>query len=96
MSMTKDSSINVLLSKLSLPDRGWQIVDHWEADLFAVDIGSERTEGKLVYISTYDKKPGKYDFECEISKGADYETVKSGKDVDFTVIESVLADWLHD
>ena len=36
----KDRSICELVARLDLPRRGWQIAEHWEADLLAVGIAS--------------------------------------------------------
>ena len=52
---------------------------------------------RLVYISTFNKEPGSFDYECEIqnAKAAlGYETVRSGVDVSFSVLESVLMSHL--
>lgn len=98
MRIVKDISVKNLLSKLDLSGKGWKIIDHWDADLCAVGITSECAQGKLVYISTFGKATGTYDYECEYTTGtpdlAGFRTVASGKDVSLITLESVLERWL--
>ena len=98
MTINKDRSITDLLSKLSYASRGWTLVDHWEADLFAIGLASDRMPGRLVYVSTYLKEPGRYFFECEcVPPGAEathYETSETGDNVDATSLQRVLCEWL--
>jgi hypothetical protein len=61
----KVAAIEDLLVRLKLNERGWVVVDHWEADRFATGIASKRDQRRLVYISVFGSKPGEYSYECE-------------------------------
>jgi hypothetical protein len=89
----KDSSIRELLDLLAPERRGWTVVDHWEADLCAIGFASSSVPRRLVYVSTYDKVRGRYDYECEAAAGAapeDYVTTETGKDVELSSLIVVL------
>lgn len=91
--LVKDQSIRELVSLLDLGRRGWVLVDHWEADLCAIGIARGSESQRLVYVSTYDKDPGSYDYECEVSCGAqpaEYRTVASGENVNFAELVTAL------
>lgn len=93
MTLAKDRSIRQLVSLLDLGQRGWTLVDHWEADLCAVGIASDAEPRRLVYVSTYAKAPGTYDYECEVPNGAqptEYQTVASGEDASLVELVAVL------
>jgi hypothetical protein len=91
--MQKDESVNELLRILPLRANGWVVVDHWDADLCAVGIAHESCRRRLVYISTYGKQKGIYDFECEIPAGpeaSDYSTVERGENVNIETLLDVI------
>lgn len=82
--MIKDSSICELVARLDLPRRGWQIVDHWEADLQAVGIASGAEVRRLVYVSSFSRAAGRFSYQCEVPAGpvaCDYQVVARGEDV---------------
>lgn len=96
--MEKDKSIRNLVEELKLDQNGWIIVDHWEGDLCAIGIARPQTPRRLVWISTFNKMPGYYDYECEIPAGLeDYEylSVKEGRDVSFEELLDVLKAHLN-
>ncbi len=99
MSIVKDPSMTNLIATLALSDREWRIVDDWEADLCAIGITSEAANGKLVYICTFGKEPGTFDYDCDIPTGTSdpsgFQTVASGKDANLNTLESVLETWLR-
>lgn len=83
--MIKDPRIISLLNRLDLPSRGWEVVDHWDADLEAIGIRSE-SGGRLVYVSVFDRAEGRFYFECERATGPNsenYEVVASLEDASF-------------
>ena len=85
----KDPSIGKLLQALSLEERGWVVVDHWDADLFAIGIARKGHPRRLVYISTFKKSPGRYYYECEVPTSSDdaaYLTTSSAEDVDLDTL----------
>ena len=63
----KDTSIWALIAQLAALFGGdsFQLVDHWDADLFAVGIASVKDERRLVYVSTFKKAPGLFAYDCE-------------------------------
>lgn len=83
--MNKDPRIHNLLSRLDLSRRGWQVADHWDADMEAIGIRS-MSEERLVYVSVFDRAEGRFYFECERAIGPnpeDYEVVASSEDASF-------------
>lgn len=89
----KDPTIAKLLNELHLDRRGWMIVDHWATDLMAIGIAKEGDPRRLVYVSTYAKKPGLYYYECEEPNGievSEYKTTEKGDDVDLTKLVNAL------
>jgi hypothetical protein len=89
----KDATIVQLLSILDLEMRGWKIVDHWEADTCAIGIGRATNPRRIVYISTFKKEAGRYDYECELPAGqreADYDVIDRGVDVRYEQLLKVL------
>jgi hypothetical protein len=95
MMIAKDDPIVALLAQLDRQQRGWAIRDHWEVDLCAIGISSQSSPRKLVYVSTFGKPTGKYDYECEklrlgVENEADYDTVSEGCDVAFPELVDVM------
>ncbi len=90
---TKDKSIVRLLSALDLRRRGWSVLDHWEGDTCAVGISRKTEPRRLVYVSTFSKKPDRYDYECEAPSGprdVDYHTSDRGEDVTYDQLLQAL------
>lgn len=93
MTPSKAPSILKLIEMLQLDKHGWIIVDHWEADLCAVGIAANKNPRRLVYISSYNKPDGIFDYECETPLAGDneeYEVEQEGQDVPFAEIMDVL------
>ena len=95
MNVAKDDSIVELLAQLDIQRRGWTICDYWEADLCAIGISSHSCPHRLVYISTFGKPSGRFDYECEHfhtdAKGdPDYDTIDEGCDVDLLALVEVM------
>jgi len=63
----KDTSIWTVIAHLATIFGGemFQLVDHWDADLFAIGIGSAQDARRLMYISTFRKPEGTVAYECE-------------------------------
>ncbi len=94
---TKDASIEALITRLDLPTRAWIVVDHWQGDLFAVGIASRRDPARLVYVSTFGKPTGLFEYECESRPStADeaYRVAHEGEDVDFDALFAVMSSHL--
>ena len=80
----KDTSIDQLVAALPMRERGWVVVDHWDADLFAIGVARKDDERRLVYVSTFKRAPGRYDYQCETPSGPDateFDTTETGDDV---------------
>ena len=95
--MNKEAAIQALIKTLPLNECGWIPVDHWEADLCAIGIARSDRSRQLVYVSTYGKLPGRYDYQCEMPAGPhddDYVTTASGEDVDTETLLAVIKDHL--
>lgn len=91
--MNKDSAIVTLLSALDLDKRGWTVVDYWEADATAIGIARAAAPRRLVYVSTFNKDKGRYDYECEVPSGSDeteYDSTDHGSSVAYTDLVRVL------
>jgi len=96
---SKDPSIDTLLRALSLEDRGWMVVDNWDADLFAIGIARRGHPRRLVYISTFKQSPGRYYYECEVPTSVDdgdYLTTSSAEDVDLESLIRAMTRHLSD
>lgn len=68
-------------------------MDHWECDLCAIGIAAAGEPQRLVYVSTYGKAPGSFDYECELLDETDEQlsrTVATGVDVDFSELLEAL------
>ncbi len=93
----KDESIVDLLARLDVATRGWQIVDHWEADLHAIGVAAKRDASRLVYVSTFAQVPGRFDFQCETQAGSNddgYASGATGEGVDYDVLLKAMTDHL--
>jgi hypothetical protein len=93
MNSQKDPEIQRLISRLALGVRGWKVVDYWEADDCAVGIEAGHAPRRVVYVSVYGRRPGRYDYSCEVPTGAaedQYETIAEGSDVDFDTLRGII------
>ena len=94
--MTKDQSIVDLLAALSaaLGPGAFDVVDHWEADLVAVGIGSPENHDVLAYLSTHEKSAGRYLVHLELpsSPGSELPHTPAGEhdDVSFEMLVGLL------
>jgi len=99
--MEKDASITELLDRLreALVPLDWIAIDHWDADLCAVGIAPRSAPRRLVYVSTYEKSPGRYYFECECPTGTEphqFEVVERGDNASFDdLVRAVRAHLLN-
>lgn len=79
--------------QLRLDERGLTTIDHWDADLCAIGITRKGEPRRLVYVSTYNKQPERYFYECEEAAGLppdEYTVTGSEDDVDFERLLYVL------
>jgi hypothetical protein len=97
VSLSKEVRICDLLETLELERRGWIVVDHWSADLCAVGIALGSDPSLLVYVSTFKKAEGRFDYECQGPGGADpedYVVTEQGCDADLVQLLTVLCSHL--
>jgi hypothetical protein len=66
--LTKDESILDLIGRLKcrLGDDAFDVVDHWESDLFSIGIARPDNHGVLVYICTFERPPENYFVSIEL------------------------------
>jgi hypothetical protein len=86
-------SIRRLWPKLEAWSHGWDVVDDWDADLYALGICQGGNPRRRVYISTWKMRPGRYYFECEAPRGraaTDYKVVAKGEDVDLQMLLAAM------
>jgi hypothetical protein len=50
---------------VDLDRRGWVIVDHWDADRFAIGLARAGRDDLLAYVSTWGKPSGRFFVELE-------------------------------
>jgi hypothetical protein len=91
--LTKDVSIWRCLGELAgrLGVCCMRVVDHWDADPFAVGVTRGDVCGRLVYISTYQQPAGRYTYECEQSCGEGvYDVTERAEGVSFEQLDDVI------
>jgi len=89
----KEQAIKDLIAALPLGENPWILVDHWDADLCAIGIARADQPRQLVYVSSFGRSTGRYDYECETPKGPqadEYTTTTSGEDVDFETLLDII------
>lgn len=64
----KYRSIWAFLGQLAreIDSEQYQVVDHWDADLFAIGVASLGEPGQLAYVSTYQQEADHFAVECEM------------------------------
>ena len=85
MSLEKDLSVRRFLEAADLDARGLAILDHWEADRYAIGIARADNHERLVYISTWQREAGRFRVELETSAlndPAGYVTEHTSEDCD--------------
>lgn len=89
--LIKDASIHQVLRALSetLGGDSFAIADHWDGDLCAIGVGAKSDHRRLVYICTYEKDEGRFDYECEYPPGESGDT-SMHVDVDFGVLADAV------
>ncbi|GAB4515766.1 MAG: hypothetical protein Tsb0020_34400 [Haliangiales bacterium] len=98
MSLQKDVSILRLLEHLNLSARGWMLVDYWDADRCAIGIATMAEPRRLVYVSTFARAEGRYDYACEAPAGdrlEDFTTLDEREDVDFDTLRQAMESHLR-
>lgn len=94
----KDTTIWEVIAQLASVFDGdrFQLVDHWDADLFAVGVASVKDERRLVYVSTYRKRRGMFDYDCEEADiHGESRSVLRSKDVKIDELVRVVGDHLR-
>ena len=89
----KDRSIWIFLGQLAkdVDSQQYQVVDHWDADLFAVGVAALDEPKRLVYVSTYRQEPGRYVVECEApDEQKEYRMAARGEGVAFDEVVAMI------
>lgn len=96
--LTKDRSIWKLLAVLAdrLGDRRFQVVDHWDADLFAIGVARTGMPTHLVYLSTFNQPPGHYSYECEQLGAAHLEASRRAEGVSIEQLLTVVREHIFE
>jgi hypothetical protein len=97
---SKDQSITDAVARLR--DRfgatAFTLADHWPGDACAIGVAPPREPGRLVYIATMGRAPGRYDVFLEMPPlpGSDspYEPAGDFHDIEFEQLASVVAHHL--
>ena len=74
------------------------IVDHWDADRCAIGIASAAEPARLVYVSTFGKRDGLFDYECELparDSSEAYSSSAGGTDVGYEELLEVMISHLR-
>ena len=93
--MEKDESIIGTLKDLRARfGDALMVVDHWDADLMAVGVSSPGHPDRLVYVCTFQRRPGHYyvDLESPPPSGSQlpYEQGEAFEDVDFETLAAIV------
>lgn len=94
----KHDTIVTLLDRIGLEERGWVLVDHWEADSFAIGIADRHDTRRLVYVSTFGGNGDRYFYECEEPAGdeeTDYRVTARADDVSFAELMAAMEQHLR-
>ncbi|HTN99286.1 MAG TPA: hypothetical protein VL068_01320 [Microthrixaceae bacterium] len=69
------------------------MINHWDGDDCAVGIARSGIPRRLVYVSTFEKSPDRYAYECETPVGpndSDCEVVWRSDDVTYDELLQVI------
>ena len=81
ISLHKHASIWAFLGGLSerVDYEHYQVIDNWDADLYAVGVAAVHDPAQLVYICTFAQPLGRYTYECEVAaQDGSYVTTERG------------------
>ncbi len=95
---SKHASIVDLVRRLAPEARGWVVLDHWEGDRCAIGIASATEPSRIVYVCTFRKRAGCYDYECEEAprdRDELYSVASRGEDVTFDTLLARILVHLH-
>lgn len=91
--MTKDQTVRTCVERHAseLGGNRFRVVDHWDADLYAVGLAAIEDPRRLVYVSTFGQVAGRYAFECEEpEEGREYRTVARGDAATFEELREIV------
>jgi hypothetical protein len=94
----KDSSLRTLITELLryLPPNSFVLVDHWDADPFAIGLAKPSEEDHLVYITSDRDVFGRYFMSRELPSDNDLdEYLEAGSDQFDNVEELAKAIEIH-
>jgi hypothetical protein len=89
----KHGSIWTFLGQLAkeLDSERYQVIDHWDADLFAIGLAALGEPRRLVYVSAFGQESGRYVVECEEPDGdKDYQVAGRGEAATFDEVVEMI------
>src|SRR4051812_14821877 len=95
--MLKHVSIWAFLGQLAkeVDSQDYQVVDHWDADLFAIGIAAIAEPRRLVYVCTFKQEPDRYVVECEEPDNEkDYRAADGGEALTFDQVVELIRSHL--
>ena len=98
---SKDETIRsaVLQLRARLGANAFDVRDHWTDDQCAIGLSARNEPGRLIYISTFGRPPGRFDvaFELPPVEGSEHPYTPAGEqtDVDMERLVSLVATHLR-
>lgn len=93
----KDETIVRLIEDLTLEEGNWNIVDYWDADRSAIGFVG-KNDNRLVYVSCFEQKPGRFYVECEERNGlepTDFSVTSRQEDATYMDVLRTLRSHLN-
>jgi hypothetical protein len=93
----KAPEIRRLVSRVMQSSLGQHLtmVNHWDADLFAVGFANRKDSSRLVYVTAWRQEPGTFSFECEYRpSGSDVPTIEQSGTVAEEALIRVIREYL--
>jgi hypothetical protein len=89
----KHPSLRHLISELlrRMPDGSFIVVDHWEADPFAIGLARPAQPGHLAYITSLTAAQGTYFMSRELPSDSDLIPYREGEAQQYTDIDTLAA-----
>ena len=90
--LEKHLSILLLLDRLrsDLGSAAFAVVDHWDADHCAIGLAHPSNHQILVYVSTFHKETGQYDYELELPPVSEVELYSCAGRAESSTYEELL------
>ena len=87
----KHMDVHRLIRQLSLPERRWVLLDHWDGDQLAIGIAAASNRRRLVYVSIDPAQPDRYNYICEVPNGPEPTEFEHGRSDDNVSYDDLVA-----